>query len=63
MLEMVTNTFSLPSNRSENNSVEMDWARERLQTRLNELASEEVFSKIDLGTLMKDIVIKTKESE
>ena len=63
VLEMVTNTFSVPSNRSENNSVDMECAREKLQTMLNALASEQVFSKIDLGSLMKDIVIKTKESE
>ena len=43
VLEVVTNTFSVPSNRSDGNSVDMECAREKLQDMLNALASEQVF--------------------
>ena len=61
VIEEVTHAFSVQSNTSEADSVDMLIARDKLQTMFNTLASEEVFNNVDLGSLLKDIVIKKKE--
>ena len=59
VLEVVTN--SVQSNKSDVDSADMENACDKLQTMSNSLASEQVFNNIDLGSLLKDIVIKKKE--
>ena len=61
MIKEVTHAFSIKSTQSDADSVDMLIACDKLQTMFNTLASEDVFSNVDLGSLLKDIVITKKE--
>ena len=61
VIQEVNHAFSTKSTQSEPDSVDMLIAREKLQTMFNNLAGEDVFNNVDLGSLLKEIVITKKE--
>ena len=63
VLEVVTSTFSAPSQRSDGSNAEMEGARGKLQDMLNSLASDQTFANIDLGSLLNNTSWKVKAKE
>ena len=61
VIQEVNHAFSTKSTQSEPDSVDMLIAREKLQTMFNNLAGEDVLNNVDLGSLLKEIVITKKE--
>ena len=60
VIREVNDAFSTKSTQSEP-GVKMLLAREKVQTMLNTLASEDVFDNIDLKSLLRELVITKKD--